>query len=322
MSASQNASGGPRSVPTWYSRPIGQHGREIAGRAAIQQQRHDQPQRRLQQHHDPDHQPRPGADQFDDQRGETHERPECPDRADDRINPSPGLIERATRPRGNRRQMRRAISSVELASRPRSICSRHRCVIGLMLFAAPRRRARKSGGDARSARAGPAPPDAPARHSPCAARSRSPDNPAPARTSAGRANLGDDRGRRDREHQPVAADHGVAVAGVSSLSRPSTNTCFGISGSACTARASAHSEARRILSRSIRAGEAKATANDAVAQISSNSSSRRSARQPLGIVDALRESAWDRAPRRRPPPGRPADRARPRRSRPPARRRA
>ena len=44
-----------------------------------------------------------------------------------------------------------------------------------------------------------------------------------------------------------------------------------------TARASAHSEARRILSRSIRAGEAKATANDAVAQISSNSSSRRSA---------------------------------------------
>ena len=77
--------------------------------------------------------------------------------------------------------------------------------------------------------------------------------------------------------------------GVSSLSRPSTNTCFGVSGSACTARASAHSEARRMLSRSIRAGEAKATANDAVAQISSNSSSRRSARQPLGIVDAFRD---------------------------------
>ena len=65
--------------------------------------------------------------------------------------------------------------------------------------------------------------------------------------------------------------------GVASLSRPSTKTCFGISGNACTARASAHSEARRILSRSIRAGEATATENAAVAQISSNSSSRRSA---------------------------------------------
>ena len=83
---------------------------------------------------------------------------------------------------------------------------------------------------------------------------------------------------------PITASQSQAV---SSRSRPSTNTCFGISGSACTARASAHSEARRILSRSIRAGEAKATANEAVAQISSNSSSRRSGRQPLGIVDAL-----------------------------------
>ena len=77
--------------------------------------------------------------------------------------------------------------------------------------------------------------------------------------------------------------------GASILSRPSTNTCFGISGSARTARASAQSEARRILSRSIRAGEAKATAKDDVAQISSNNSSRRSAvsrlesSMPLGI---------------------------------------
>ena len=77
--------------------------------------------------------------------------------------------------------------------------------------------------------------------------------------------------------------------GASILSRPSTNTCFGISGSARTARASAQSEARKILSRSIRAGEAKATAKDEVAQISSNNSSRRSAvsrlesSMPLGI---------------------------------------
>jgi hypothetical protein len=65
--------------------------------------------------------------------------------------------------------------------------------------------------------------------------------------------------------------------GESMRSRPSTKTCCGSSGKARTARAKAQSEARRILSRSIRAGEAKATANDAVAQISSNSSSRRSA---------------------------------------------
>src|ERR1700737_1434429 len=76
---------------------------------------------------------------------------------------------------------------------------------------------------------------------------------------------------------------------VSSRARPSTNTCFGISGSAWTARASAHSDARRILSRSIRAGEAKATANDAVLQVFSNSPSRRSgdsrfeSSMPLGI---------------------------------------
>ena len=76
---------------------------------------------------------------------------------------------------------------------------------------------------------------------------------------------------------------------VSSRSRPSTNTCFGVSGSAWTARASAHNDARRILSRSIRAGDAKATANEAVRQISSNSSSRRSGVSrlessiPLGI---------------------------------------
>jgi len=46
---------------------------EVAGRASIQQCRHDQPQRCLRQHHDPDHQPRPGADQFDHKRSETHQ---------------------------------------------------------------------------------------------------------------------------------------------------------------------------------------------------------------------------------------------------------
>jgi hypothetical protein len=51
----------------------GYHGGEFAGRAAVQKHGHEQPQRRLQQHYKPDDQPRPGADQFDDQGGETHE---------------------------------------------------------------------------------------------------------------------------------------------------------------------------------------------------------------------------------------------------------
>ncbi len=57
---------------------IGQHGRKVAGRASVQHKRQDQPQRGLAQHHDPHDQPRPGADQFDNQRGETHEPPEMP----------------------------------------------------------------------------------------------------------------------------------------------------------------------------------------------------------------------------------------------------
>ena len=59
----------------------GQHGREVAGRAAIEQQRQEQPQRRLEQHHEPDHQPRPGADQFDNREVKRMKRPKCPRRA-------------------------------------------------------------------------------------------------------------------------------------------------------------------------------------------------------------------------------------------------
>ena len=53
-----------------------EHDGEIAGRTAIEHERDKQPQRCLQQHHDPDHQPRPGTDQFDNQGSETHERSE------------------------------------------------------------------------------------------------------------------------------------------------------------------------------------------------------------------------------------------------------
>ena len=79
--------------------------------------------------------------------------------------------------------------------------------------------------------------------------------------------LGDDRCRRDRGDEPVAADHGLAVAtGIDAIAAIDEDQ-RGFTGSASTARASAHSEARRILSRSIRAVGAKATATCALAQI-------------------------------------------------------
>ena len=104
----------------------GQHGSHVAGRAAIQHQRQDQPHRRLKQQHDPDHQPRPGADQFDDQGGETHETPEIPQPARLLAALCPKrLIERASA-RGNCRQMAIEISDaaeVSTVKRSRSACS-------------------------------------------------------------------------------------------------------------------------------------------------------------------------------------------------------
>ncbi len=50
----------------------GQQGREAAGRAAIKHQRHEQPHRGLEQHGDPDDQPRPRANELDDQGGKPH----------------------------------------------------------------------------------------------------------------------------------------------------------------------------------------------------------------------------------------------------------
>ena len=100
--------------------------------------------------------------------------------------------------------------------------------------------------------------------------------------------LGDDRRRRDRQHQPVAADHGVAVAGVSSLSRPSTNTCFGISGSALhRARQRPQRGAQDIVAidpRRRREGDRERRGGaDFLEQFLAALG-----RQPLGIVDALR----------------------------------
>ena len=161
------------------------------------------------------------------------------------------------------------------------------------VFPEPPRPVQKTGGDARSAPAGPAPRRCSGTR--IALVGLKTVTRAVQRQLAHQAvarDLGDDRGCRNREHHARRRQsrHRSRRTCVSSRSRPSTNTCLGISGSACTARASAHSDARRILSRSILDGEAKATANDAVAQISSNSCSRRSGAQPLGIVDPLRNA--------------------------------
>ena len=61
---------------------------------------------------------------------------------------------------------------------------------------------------------------------------------------------------------------------ISMRSRPSTNTSWGLIGRPATARASAHKDARRMLSRSMRHGGANATATCALAQILACSFSR------------------------------------------------
>ena len=80
------------------------------------------------------------------------------------------------------------------------------------VFPVPLRPAQKTGGDARSVQAGPAPRDAPARCSPCGIETITRAILRELAHQAVARHLGDDRGGRDREHQPVAADHGIAVA--------------------------------------------------------------------------------------------------------------
>src|SRR5436190_2799963 len=70
---------------------------------------------------------------------------------------------------------------------------------------------------------------------------------------------------------PITAWHSQRM---SMRSRPSTKTSFGFSGNAATARAKAHNDARRILSRSMRHGGAHATETCALAQIFACSFSR------------------------------------------------
>ncbi len=134
-----------------------------------------------------------------------------------------------------------------------------------------------------------------ARRSPCGSQNRSPDGRARGGTSAGRATpLQRSRLPRSTPRSRRRRSLHRSRKLTSILSRPSTNTCSGRSGSACTALASAHSEARRMLSRSMRATEATVTATCAVAQILLEQLFALFPRQLLGIVAGLLECASDR----------------------------
>ena len=121
----------------------------------------------------------------------------------------------------------------------------------------------------------------------------------------------------------VAADHARRSRTAQSIrSRPSTNTCFGISGSALHgARQRPERGAQDVVAIDPRRrGKGDRKRRGRADLFEQFLAALR--RQPLRDRRCLWGSAWDRARRRRPPPDRPADRARPRRSRPPARRRA
>ncbi len=103
--------------------------------------------------------------------------------------------------------------------------------------------------------------------------------------------LGDDGGRGDRQHDAVAADHGLAVARrVKPVTAVDERVPRRLAAARSTARFSAQSEARRILSRSIARGRRRRPRPGAVAQILSNSLFALLRRRALGIVDAARDA--------------------------------
>ena len=134
--------------------------------------------------------------------------------------------------------------------------------------------------------------------------------------------LGDDRGRRDRHHDAVAADHGVAVAGrVDPVAAVDEDMLRHFRQRLHGARQRPERGAQDIVAIDPRRrGKGDRKRRGRADLLEQFLAALR--RQPLRIVDAFRDALRDRAPRRPPPPGPPAGRARPRRSRPPARRRA
>ena len=101
--------------------------------------------------------------------------------------------------------------------------------LGVQIGRKRRRPERTSGGDGWSGRAGPARRNAPARCSPCAARSRSPDAPAPSRViSRSRVTLATIEAAAIEAMMASPLITASQSQQASMRSRPSTNTSFGL----------------------------------------------------------------------------------------------
>ena len=131
--------------------------------------------------------------------------------------------------------------------------------------------------------------------------------------------LGDDRGGRDRQHQGVARDHRLAVAGhLDAVAAVDIDELRPAGQGDDRLRQRPQRGLQDIVAINAR-GRAEGDADlggraDAAIELLAFL-----AGQLLGIVEAARDAVRDRAPRLRPPPGRPAVRGRLRRSRRPAR---
>ncbi len=135
-------------------------------------------------------------------------------------------------------------------------------------------------------------------------------------------NLGDDRGRRDREHQPVAADHGIALAGRIEPVAAIDEHVLGHFGQRMhrTLEAPTATRAEYCRDRSVPATRRRPQMTRS--RKFPRTVPRGAPRSAVWNRRSLWEFAWDRAPQPRRPPAPPTARARPRRSQPPARRRA
>ena len=240
-----------------------QHLWQIPRRRRIKHHRHQHPQRRLGQRREREYQRRTRAQAFDVERDGEH-----------RLQSA--IRRRRSRPR--RRPPHRGP---------------HRCQERQGRSAT----GQTSGGDGSSDRAGRARRNVPARCSPLALEAVAgwaAPRQAISRSRVTLATIDAAAIEATMPSPPITASQSQPA---SMRSRPSTKTRRGLTGSEATARASAHSDARRILSRSIRAGGAIATATWARAQMRSYSTSRRSAvrrlesSSPRGMLSGSRITA-------------------------------
>ncbi len=225
-----------------------QQDREFSGRRAVEQRRDNDPQCRLRECRRPEDDRRSAAQKFNDQGNVMH----WPARGKNQrvSNREAGLARQPTQAAAGNRLVG-VVAKPELGG--------NRCEGSAVM---------DRGAELCSAR------NVPVRCNPCAARSRNPDGPGRAASSAGRVSPW----RRSMPPRSTRPRHlrndRLAVATAIDFHVSIDEYQFRLHRQAFTARASAHSEARSILSRSIRAMEPKAIETCAVAQIFAYSFSR------------------------------------------------